>query len=139
MIDSASSIDLIEMTVETAQAGFASGAFTAETLTQAYLDRIAEWNPHYNAIIFMNPAALVTAREIDRRRAAGEALPPLAGVPVVVKDTMDMVGFPSTGRWSLLYSGKGGIDLMPPTDSPVVTRVKAAAAVILGKTNVPSS
>jgi aspartyl-tRNA(Asn)/glutamyl-tRNA(Gln) amidotransferase subunit A len=79
MIDSASSIDLIEMTVETAQAGFASGAFTAETLTQAYLDRIAEWNPHYNAIIFMNPAALVTAREIDRRRAAGEALAPLAG------------------------------------------------------------
>jgi Asp-tRNA(Asn)/Glu-tRNA(Gln) amidotransferase A subunit family amidase len=50
---------------------------------------------------------------------------------------MDMVGFPSTGGWSLLYSGKGGIDLMPPTDSSVVARVKATGAVIQGKTNVP--
>ena len=79
-----------------------AGTFTAETLTQAFLDRIALYNPHYNAIIFPNPSALDDARAIDRRRAAGEVLGPLAGVPVVVKDTMDMVGFPSTGGWSLL-------------------------------------
>lgn len=130
-------INLVEMSVEQVQAGFAAGTFTAETLTQAFLDRIALYNPHYNAIIFPNPSALDDARAIDRRRAAGEALGPLAGVPVVVKDTMDMAGFPSTGGWSLLCSRTGGIDLMPATDSPVVARMRAAGAIIMGKTNVP--
>jgi Asp-tRNA(Asn)/Glu-tRNA(Gln) amidotransferase A subunit family amidase len=130
-------IDLVELTVDQAQAGFASGAITSEALTQAFLDRIAEYNPHYNAIIFLNPDALADARAIDRRRAAGEALGPLAGVPVVVKDPMDMVGFPTTAGWSLLYSKTGGVDLMPATDSPVVARMRAAGAIILGKTNVP--
>ncbi len=130
-------VDLVEMTLEHAQAGFASGSFTSEALTQAFLDRIATYNPHYNAIIFLNPEALDDARAIDRRRAAGEKLGPLAGVPVVVKDPMDMAGFPTTAGWSLLYSGTGGIDLMPGTDAPVVARMRAAGAVILGKTNVP--
>jgi len=130
-------IDLIEMTVEDVQAGFAQGTFTAESLTRAFLARIEALNGAWNAVIFLNPDAIETARGIDRRRAAGEALGPLAGVPVVVKDTMDMVGLPSTAGWSLLYSGTGGIDLLPGTDSPVVARMKAAGAVILGKTNVP--
>ena len=130
-------IDLVELTVEGAQAAFASGAATSETLTGAFLDRIAQYNPLYNAIIFLNPDALADAREIDRRRAAGEALGPLAGVPVVVKDPMDMVGFPTTAGWSLLHSKTGGVDLMPGTDSPVVARMRAAGCVILGKTNVP--
>ncbi len=132
-----SKINLVELTVEGAQAAFASGAATSETLTQAFLGRIAEYNPHYNAIIFLNPDALADAREMDRRRAAGEVLGPLAGVPVVVKDPMDMVGFPTTAGWSLLHSKTGGVDLMPGTDSPVVARMRAAGCVILGKTNVP--
>jgi len=110
---------------------------TSEALTSAYLERIAQVNPRYNAIIFMNPQALDDARAIDRRRASGAPLGPLAGVPVVVKDTMDMVGFPTTGGWSLLYSKAGGVDLLPGTDSPVVARMRAAGCVILGKTNVP--
>ena len=130
-------VDLVEMTVAQAQAAFASGIITSEALTQAFLGRIAEFNPHYNAIILLNPDALDDARAIDRRRAAGEPLGPLAGVPVVVKDPMDMVGFPTTAGWSLLHSKTGGVDLMPGTDSPVVARMRAAGAVILGKTNVP--
>lgn len=130
-------IELVELTVEKAQAAFEGGAITAEALTQAFLDRIAQYNPKFNAILFLNPEALETARAIDRRRAAGEKLGPLAGIPVVVKDTMDMVGFPTTAGWSLLYSQTGGVDLMPETDSPVVARLRAADAVILGKTNVP--
>lgn len=130
-------IDPVELTVQQAQAAFASGAITSEALTRAFLERIAEHNPSYNAIIFLNPDALADAREIDRRRAAGEAMGPLAGVPVVVKDPMDMVGFPTTAGWSLLYSKTGGVDLMPGTDSPVVARMRAAGCVILGKTNVP--
>lgn len=133
----ARAIDLSELTVEQVQAGFASGAFTAETLAQACLDRIAAYNPRYNAIIFLNPEALADARAIDRRRAAGEVLGPLAGVPVVIKDPMDMVGFPTTAGWALLHGKSGGVDLMPATDSPVVARMRAAGAVMLGKTNVP--
>lgn len=131
-------IDVVELSIEDVQKGFAEGRFTSETLTQAFLARIARYEPYYNAFTFMNPTALVEAREIDRRRAAGEALGPLAGVPVVVKEAMDMVGFPSTGGWSGLYSGTGGIDLFPERDAPVVARLKAAGAVILGKTNIPA-
>ncbi len=130
-------IDLVELTVDHVQQGFVDGTVTAEALTQACLDRIAAHDPHYNAVIFFNPSALDDARAIDRRRAAGEALGPIAGIPIVVKDTMDMVGFPSTAGWRLLCSQTGGIDLMPATDSPVVARMREAGAVILGKTNVP--
>ncbi len=130
-------IDLVELTVAQVQAGLAAGTFTCEALTQAFLDRIAELNPRYNALIFMNPDALADARAIDRKRAAGETLPPLAGVPVVIKDPMDMAGIPTTAGWSLLCSAKGGIDLIPATDSPVVARMRAAGTIMLGKTNVP--
>ena len=129
--------DIVELGIDAAQHAFATGRLTSEALTQRFLDRIGTYNPHYNAIIFLNPTALDDARAIDRRRRAGEALGPLAGIPVVVKDPMDMVGFPTTAGWSLLYSRTGGVDLMPGTDAPVVARLRAAGAVILGKTNVP--
>ncbi len=133
----AKSIDLTTLTVEKVQEGFSSGAFTTESLVEACLQQIATYNAHYNAIIFMNDQALADARAIDQRRRSGETLGPLAGVPVVVKDPMDMVGFPTTAGWSLLHSKTGGVDLMPATDSPVVARMRAAGAIILGKTNVP--
>lgn len=130
-------IDLVEMTVADVEAGFASAAFTSESLTKAFLERIALYNPSYNAIVFMNPGALDDARAADARRAAGQSLGPLDGVPVVVKDAMDMAGFPTTGGWRLLHAKTGGVDLMPETDAPVVARLRAAGAVILGKTNIP--
>ncbi|EDM72086.1 amidase [Roseobacter sp. AzwK-3b] len=134
----AASIELANLTVKGIQEGLRSGAFTAEALTLASLAQVEATNPKYNAIIFHNnDAALETARDVDRRIAEGEELGPLAGVPVVVKDPMDMVGFPTTAGWRLLYSGAGGVDLMPATDSPVVARLRAADAVIIGKTNVP--
>lgn len=132
------SIDLMMLTVEKVQEGFRTGAFTAESLAEACFRQIDLFNGHYNAIIFRNDdAALSDARTIDRRRAAGEPLGPLAGVPVVIKDPMDMVGFPTTAGWSLLYGKTGGVDLMPATDSPVVARMRSAGAILLGKTNVP--
>ncbi len=134
---SAGTIDLVEMTVSDVEAGFAVGDFSSESLTQAFLDRIATYNPSYNALVFLNPNALADARASDTRRAEGRRLGPLDGVPVVVKDAMDMVGFPTTGGWRLLYSKTGGVDLMPETDAPVVARLRAAGAIILGKTNIP--
>lgn len=126
-----------ELTVASIREGLASGAFTAEAVTSAAVAQMQATNGTYNAVIFENDAALEVARDIDRRIAAGEKVGALAGVPVVVKDPMDMVGFPSTAGWRLLYSGAGGVDLMPERDSPVVARMRAADAVIIGKTNVP--
>ena len=130
-------LNLVELTVETVQAAFAAGTVTAEALTEALLARIAALNPALNAIVFLNPEALADARASDARRAAGASLGPLDGVPVVIKDPMDMVGFPTTAGWRLLHGASGGVDLMPATDSPVVARMRAAGTVMLGKTNVP--
>lgn len=133
----AADVDLTSLTVEKVQAGFRCGAFTAESLTLACFAQIEKYNKYYNAITFQNPEALDDARAIDARRKAGEELGPLAGVPVIVKDAMDMVGFPTTAGWSLLYSKTGGVDLMPGTDAPVVARMREAGCIILGKSNIP--
>ncbi|RFU45419.1 amidase [Paraburkholderia sp. DHOC27] len=134
---SAMHIELDNLTVEAVQAAFAAGTYSAEQLARACFERIERYNAKYNALIFLNPAAIDDARKIDQRRAAGEPLGPLAGVPVVIKDPMDMVGFPTTAGWSKLYSKKGGVDLFPERDAPVVARMRHAGAVLLGKTNVP--
>lgn len=131
-------IDVVEMTVESAQAGFAAHRFTSLQLTQAFLARIALYNPGYNAIITFNSRALQEAVDIDRRRANGEPLGPLAGVAVVVKDTIDMAGLPTTAGWAPLSSRVGGFDLIPEIDSAVVERLRRAGTVIIGKTNVPA-
>ena len=110
-------IDLTTLTIDSVQEGFRSGRFNAESLARACLAQIETWNARYNAVIFLNDEAVDDARAIDRRRQAGEALGPLAGVPVVVKDPMDMVGFPTTAGWALLHSKTGGVDLMPATDA----------------------
>lgn len=131
-------IEVTELTVAEIQRGFAEARYTSETLTLAHLARIARYEPYYNAFTFMNPSALADAKAIDARRAAGEVLGPLAGVPVVIKEAMDFVGLPSTGGWAPLSSAAGGFDLMPEKDAPVVSRLKAAGAIILGKTNIPA-
>ena len=129
--------ELTELTIRQIVDLFAAGTLTAEKLTHAHLARVAALNPKYNAIIFLHHPALDDARAIDVRRANGEALGPLAGIPIVVKDTMDMAGYPTTGGWALLSSKVGGVDLMPAIDSPVVRRMREAGCIILGKTNVP--
>lgn len=133
----ATTIDLHLLTVRKIQKGLLDGILTAEAITKASIEQINKLNDTYNAIIFKNSEALEIAKDIDKRLASGETLGPLAGVPVVVKDPMDMVGFPTTAGWHLLCSKTGGVDLMPETDAPVVARMRAADAVILGKTNVP--
>lgn len=88
------------LTVDRAQEGFRSGAFAAESLVRACLQRIERFNGHYNAVIALNLHAVDEARRIDRRRGAGERLGPLAGLP-------------TTGGWSALCAKRGGIDLLP--------------------------
>jgi Asp-tRNA(Asn)/Glu-tRNA(Gln) amidotransferase A subunit family amidase len=130
-------INVVELTASDAEAALSSHQYSSRQLTDAFLQRIKTYNPLYNAIITLNPKAPEEADESDRRRAAGQALGPLDGIPVVVKDTMDVAGLPTTAGWSHLSARAGGIDLIPATDAPVIARLRAAGAVILGKTNVP--
>lgn len=131
-------LDVSAMSITDIQAAYASGRTTAEALTRAYLARIERYEPSYNAFTTMNPGAIEQARDIDRRRAAGETLGPLAGVPMVVKESMDMVGLPSTAGWSAMSARSGGIDLYPAAHSVVVQRLLDAGVVIVGKTNIPA-
>jgi amidase len=98
---------------------------------EAALDRVHQLNPRLNAIVTLNEHALDDARELERRLAAGERPGPLAGVPVGIKDVTQVAGLRTTFG-SPLYR-----DHVPSEDALIVQRLRAADAIILGKTNTP--
>lgn len=101
-------------------------------LMQACLARIEQTNPAVNAFIAMRPeAALADARALADRLARGEAAGPLAGLPFGVKELEDAEGFPTT------HASVPFKDHWPARDSVQVERLKAAGAIVLGKTNAP--
>ena len=104
---------------------------SAREVAQAHLDRIAAVDGEVHAFLHVAAdAALAQAAGIDARRAAGEELPALAGVPVAVKDVFVTEGMPTTCGSRILDGWR------PPYDSTIVTRLKANGATILGKTNM---
>lgn len=124
-------MSLIKLTATEQLEGLRSGAFTSVELTQAHLDRIAEVDDVVHAFLHVNAAgALATAAEVDRRRAAGESLPVLAGLPVAVKDNLTTVDAPTTAGSKILEGW------VPPYDSTVVSKLRAEMMPILGKTNM---
>ena len=106
-----------EVTVDELHAGYAAKKYTAEQVVQDYLDRINTYESNYNAFTVMNPDALAQARDYRRRLAAGEKQGPLAGIPIVIKEAVDMAGFPSTMGWKPLDPSSGGIKLVPEKDA----------------------
>ncbi len=105
------------------------GELSAVELTQAVLDRIAERDGDVRAYLTVTPeSALKQAVEADRRRAAGEDHP-LLGIPLAVKDVISVAGLPTTCGSRILEN------YVPPFDATVVEKLRAAGAVILGKTN----
>ncbi|MDA0259489.1 MAG: Asp-tRNA(Asn)/Glu-tRNA(Gln) amidotransferase subunit GatA [Actinobacteria bacterium] len=100
-------------------------------LTKQHLDRIASVDGKINAFLHIdNAGALEQAEAIDKKRASGEKLSPLAGVPIAVKDILAQKGIPTTAGSKILEGW------CPPYDSTVVAKLKAAGVVILGKTNM---
>ena len=131
--DRAAGPQVAEMTLADASAQLAAGSLSAETLTQAYLDRIEAVDragPSLNAVIELNPDALADARALDAERAAGKVRGPLHGIPVLLKDNIDAVGMANSAG-SLALAGN-----RPTRDAFIVTRLREAGAVILGKTNL---
>src|SRR6185436_17156327 len=129
--------DVVELTIGQVQADYAARKYTAVQLVQAYLDRIAIYEAHYNAFISMNPKALDEARELDRELARTGPRGPLHGVPIVVKDNIDVGGLVTTAGFAGFSKATGGIDMIPAQDAEVVARLRKAGAIILGKTNMP--
>jgi len=110
-----------------------SGKTTAEEVIEAALERCANASS-LNAIVHLGAAqARAAARALDQRRAAGEVLGPLAGVPLAVKDALTTVDLPTTCGSRILT---GRTPWQPPYDSTVVQRLRAAGAIVLGKANM---
>ncbi len=108
-----------------------SGEITSVELTQAFLDRIEALNPVLNSYLHVNTKeALATAAEVDRRRAAGESLPKLAGLPIAVKDNLTTTDAPTTAGSKILDGW------VPQYDATVVTLLRNEMMPILGKTNL---
>lgn len=128
----------VELTVQDVQTGLSSGTFTSEDLVESFLARIDTYEPTYNAFISFNPSVLETAKALDEEYEATGPRSPLHGVPIVIKDAMDFAGLPTTNGYAEFSSTAGGVDIIPETDAPLVSRLKDAGAVILGKTNLPA-
>ena len=112
-------------------AQIASGQTSSVELTQAHLDRIESVDTDVHAFLFVDSqGALAQAAAVDAKRAAGEKLSPLAGVPLALKDVMTQKGIPTTAGSKILEGWR------PPYDSTVVVNLKKNDIVILGKTNM---
>ncbi|MFZ0808913.1 MAG: amidase [Candidatus Sulfotelmatobacter sp.] len=128
------SFELDEITLGELQDGLKSGKFTARSLVEKYSARVAEVDkagPAVNSVIQMNPDALATADALDEERKGKGPLGPLHGIPVLIKDNIDTGDRMMTTAGSLALVGS-----RPPKDSWVAQKLRAAGAVILGKTNL---
>jgi amidase len=126
--------ELEEVTIAELQAGMKSGKWTARSLAEKYLSRIEKIDkqgPAINSIIELNPDALSIADSLDKERKAKGVRGALHGIPVLIKDNIDTADRMTTTAGSLALSGSIALK-----DSFVAQRLRAAGAVILGKTNL---
>ncbi len=132
-VPAAPALDVVELSAADARARMDAGTLTSRALTEAYLARIAaidKAGPALNSVIELNPTAVADAAQKDAERAAGKVRGPMHGMPVLLKDNIDAVGMVnSAGSLALA-------DNRPKTDAFMVARLRAAGAVILGKTNL---
>jgi amidase len=121
-------IDVDATTIPELQELMNDGDLSAVQLTQFYLARIRQLNPRLHAVITVSPIALADAAAADAARAAGDDRP-LLGIPIIVKDNINTDGMATTaGSWALAGS--------TPSDAFIVTQLKAAGAIVLGKANL---
>ena len=126
--------ELDEITISQLADGMSSGKYTARAIAEKYLARIEAIDRHgpaLNSVIEINPDALEIAEKLDAERKEKGARGPLHGIPILLKDNLDTADKMMTTAGSLALVGS-----KPSKDSFVVQRLRAAGAVILGKTNL---
>lgn len=129
----APALDVVELSATEALARMSAGTLTSRALTQAYLSRIAQLDdagPQLNAVIELNANALADADALDTERKAGKLRGPLHGLPVLVKDNIDVAGLVNSAGSLALAENR------PTQDAFTIARLRAAGALILGKTNL---
>ncbi len=125
--------DVVELSAIDARDRMAAGTLTSRALTQAYLDRIASTDkagPTLNSVIEISPTALADAEALDAERKAGQVRGPLHGVPVLIKDNIDVLGMANSAGSLALAENR------PKQDAFIAARLRAAGAVLLGKANL---
>jgi amidase len=127
----AAAYDPQEKSLVELEADLLAGRTTSVELVRLYQQRIAELNPKLHAIIALNPDALASAKAADAARAAKAPQGPLAGLPILVKDNIETADNLPTTAGSLALK-----DNVSGRDAPLVARLRAAGAIILGKTNL---
>ncbi|MGZ8408065.1 MAG: amidase family protein, partial [Caulobacteraceae bacterium] len=130
----AAAYEVQEKSISQLAADLASGKVTSLALVRAYEQRIARIDhagPTLRSVIVVNPDAEAQARVLDAERKAGHVRGPLHGVPVLIKDNIESADRMATTAGSLALK-----DNFTGRDAPVVARLRAAGAVILGKTNL---
>jgi amidase len=116
--------------IRTLHAQLRAGSRSSEQLTRQCLDRITELNDELNAVLVVDPTALEQARAADERIRNGRILGALDGIPILIKDNIDTAGLATTCGSRLLTGSP------PAKDAIVVSRLRTAGAIILGKTNL---
>jgi len=122
--------DLTRLTAAELGARLKAGEVSSVEATRAHLDRIAAVDGDVHAFLHVSSVALDVAADVDARRAAGEELGPLAGVPVAIKDVLCTIDMPSTAGSRMLEGW------VPPYDATTVRKLREAHLVPLGKTNM---
>jgi amidase len=134
MVSSVRALAIEEATIADIHRAYRAGTLTVHAVTAACLARIAAYDkdgPYINALITVNAKALEEADTLDTAyRVSGTFIGPLHGIPVIVKDNLDAVGMPMTAGF------QGWKKYYPPTDAPVVAKIKAAGGIILAKASL---
>src|SRR5881398_743703 len=126
-----SSFPFVEARIPQLQAAMTNGQLTSRDLVLGYLRRIQSLNPTLHAVIETNPNAVSIAASLDNERKAGHVRGPLHGIPILVKDNIATADRMQTTAGSLAIYGS-----RVPADAVVIQRLRAAGAIILGKTNL---
>jgi amidase len=140
-------INPFELTAAAMRAAYDRGDYRPSDVVRACLDRIRMLEPRLNSFITVNDRMLEEAARADNEIAAGKPRGPLHGIPVIIKDNMNLAGYRTTAGYAgfaaddrvvdPVVGALNGVDLVPQKDATVVARLKAAGAIIMGKSNLP--